>query len=693
MRVRSAVLIVAVTCLLFMLFASVAFAQDGSDAGQGGAIFLPLVGHDSSFVQQQAGEVSASAVLSLTGSNFEIDEDANLIVNNPAPALDWASVTEVRQPDKPSGSTDDSFGQGSKEDTPVPSVVDGSIPPNKSDLTDFGVYVETTAAGKFLNLYWTRVQEPSGTTNMDFELNKSSVLSSNGVTPVRTKGDLLVAYDLSQGGTHPVLSKYTWLDGTENPPKTCEASNRFPCWGDKTNLSAAGLAIGSINTTAITNANSDGLGALSVRTFGEASINLASLFDASACNSFGSAYLKSRSSDSFTAATKDFIAPAPINVANCGKITVIKNAIPDSGQPFTYTVINTDPVPNFSLVDDGIANSLTNTKVLNDLHTGTYTITEQVVPGWDATGLSCVDSSGGTTTKPDNRTAVVGLAVNDNVTCTYTNTQRAKVIINKVTVPAGNTTSFAYTSTLPGGNFSLTGASPNNTRTESNILPGSYSVTEAVPAGWDLTNLVCTEAAGGDNGSSGDKNTRVASIDADPGETITCTFTNTKRATVIVKKVMIGGTGTFNFTGTPNGSISTNNGTITAANVVPGNYSSSESAAAGWSLQSITCDDSDSTGNVNTRTASFVAAAGETVTCTFTNRVLYRVIVLVCRESDDTLSAADVTFNGSAAKGSLASPPSGLTNAQLCALTGARFDDVEPSNTAYPATVKIPVPQ
>ena len=58
----------------------------------------------------------------------------------------------------------------------MPTVVDGSIPPNKSDLLNFGLYLEEATAGDFLHLYWHRVQEPSGTTNMDFEFNKSETL-------------------------------------------------------------------------------------------------------------------------------------------------------------------------------------------------------------------------------------------------------------------------------------------------------------------------------------------------------------------------------------------------------------------------------------------------------------------------------------------------------------------------------------
>ena len=188
-------------------------------------------------------------------SNFEIDTDANLRVDDAAPSIDWANVGEVRKPDLPSGAADDSFGQGTKEDTAVPTVVDGSIPPNKSDLLNFGVYLEETAAGRFLHVFWHRVQEPQGTTNMDFELNQSATPSANGVTPVRTAGDLLLTYDLAKGGTTPILSKREWT-GT--------------AWGPVTDLSAGGVAVGSINTSAIPATDGAPVGAQDARTFGEA---------------------------------------------------------------------------------------------------------------------------------------------------------------------------------------------------------------------------------------------------------------------------------------------------------------------------------------------------------------------------------------------------------------------------------------
>jgi hypothetical protein len=273
--------------------------------------------------------------VSLSGSNFEIDTDANLKVDDPTPSIDWANVSEVRKQDTASGPTDESFGQGAKEDTAVPSVVDGSIPPNKSDLKFFGVYQEGTSGSGFLNLFWSRVQDPSGTTNMDFEFNKRQCTpnqtpadadcTANGLTPIRSVGDLLVIYDLSQGGTHPTLSIREWGGSS---------------WGAPTDLTASNKATGSINTSAIPAAESDGLGGQSARTFGEAQVALSAIFDPNTCESFGSAYLKSRSSDSFTAALKDFVPPQAVNITNCGSINIHKQddstpANPLAGATFT----------------------------------------------------------------------------------------------------------------------------------------------------------------------------------------------------------------------------------------------------------------------------------------------------------------------------------------------------------------------
>jgi hypothetical protein len=332
-------------------------------------------------------EGAAHAEVSLPGSEFEIDLNANLKVDDAAPSIDWASVTENRKADLPSGAGDDSFGEGTKEDTPVPTIVDGSIPPNKSDLKTFGVYFEDTPNGEFLHMYWHRVQEPTGTTNMDFEFNKSTTISSNGKTPVRSAGDVLIQYDLARGGTRPELFLSRWV--TSGDPSQCEASNSVPCWSTRENLTAAGDATGSINTSAIAAADSDGLGAISARTFGEASIDFTAI-TGGGCNTFGSAYLKSRSSDSFTAAVKDFIEPVGLTINACGAIKVTKTRkhaatgsgdYPHAGVAFTVNGVTQQTDSNGVTCFDGLMFAAGGTS---------YTVTETVPTGYAVVGSNPV---------------------------------------------------------------------------------------------------------------------------------------------------------------------------------------------------------------------------------------------------------------------------------------------------------------
>jgi hypothetical protein len=264
------------------------------------------------------------ALANLTGSTFEID--GNLVVNT-AGNKDWANAPNLQKAfDKPTGQTDDSFGQGTKEDTAVPTVTDGSIPNNKSDLKRFYVASESVGTNDFLYLAWERVQEPNGTTNMDFEFNQSTTLSSNNVTPVRTAGDLLVRYDLARGGTVPTITIQRWVT-SGSPGTVCDASNSVPCWGPETALNST-VADAAINTVPVTDPiepNHPGqpnTGPLSARTFGEAAINLTAAGLPPACPGFAGAYLKSRSSDSFTAEMKDFIAPISVNISRCAPVGI-----------------------------------------------------------------------------------------------------------------------------------------------------------------------------------------------------------------------------------------------------------------------------------------------------------------------------------------------------------------------------------
>ncbi len=96
---------------------------------------------------------------------------------------------------------------------------------------------------------------------------------------------------------------------------------------------AAAQAAGTINSTRIPAAESDGLAtapaSVSARTFGEMSLDLDFVFNSGQCESFGSAFVKSRASDSFTSQLKDFIRPIPVNISNCGQVIIRKETTPD----------------------------------------------------------------------------------------------------------------------------------------------------------------------------------------------------------------------------------------------------------------------------------------------------------------------------------------------------------------------------
>jgi Prealbumin-like fold domain len=548
--------------------------------------------------------VFAASTASLPGSNFEIDEDANLRVDGPdPPSLDWMNVAENRKQDLPSGQNDDSYTGGAKEDDACPATEFGSIPNNKSDLQFFGGYFEPEANGPgFLNIFWQRVNNPSGTTLMDFELNQSSTDCGNGVNPVRTEGDLLIEYRIEQGGARATLKVREWTGSA---------------WGPATDITGA-LAIGDINDSPIPAAESDGLitsGILSPRTFGEASLDLDFIFDEGSCESFGSAFLKSRASDAFNSALKDFIKPVPVNISNCGRVIIRKQTLPDedpNSTQFGYTKsFPTDPAtPNtFTLTDDGVQT------YAGVLFGSGYTVVEDVIPaGWEFDDLDC---SASTNVTPQVNGATVTFAIDsaaDILDCTYTNRAQGAIIVKKITDDGQG--AFDFTSdTLDPDAFTLTTTGPgedgSDSRTFGGIAPGTYDVAETVPAGWNLVSATCSDGS------------PVSAIVVSPNETVTCTFHNAReRGTIIVEKITDDGQGSFDYTSstldpaaftlTTTGPGEAGKDSRTFAGILAGTYDVAETVPAGWNLVSATCSD-------GSPVSAIALSDGETVTCTFHN--------------------------------------------------------------------------
>lgn len=446
----------------------------------------------------------------LPGSSFQIDGDAT-------GASDWAQppagVTASSRVDTTPKAEDESFTQGTKSDTEVPVVETGSIPPNKSDLTRMRIGTQTLNGDIYLYVAWDR-SNTLGSANMNFEFNATTTLSTNGTTPQRSAGDVLITFDFANGGSRVDLGLSRWGQNS------CEAGGaKSPaCWSPLLDLDASNVAIGAVST--------DGK-------FGEAAINLtdAGVFTAGQCTSLGSAFLSSRSSDSFTAALKDFVPPEGISITNCASIEIIKtddNATPNplSGAQFTLyrdlgtiggtrdTTVDviTDPVKRCTTGADGKC-------TISNVLFGDYWLVETGVPsGYDPASDRAVSVT--STTKisesfvdPRQRGAILitktakfkqGTGTNPGLAATFAvkDGSGATVTSTSTTAGAGTTASVCVTG-----------------------LPlGTYTVSEAgVPTGYtggaDVTGVAVT--------------TKAENCDT-PGTFATAAFENKPRSDVTV---------------------------------------------------------------------------------------------------------------------------------------------------------------
>jgi len=273
-----------------------------------------------------------------------------------------------------------------------------------------------------------------------------------------------------------------------------------------------------------------------------------------------------------------------------GHLVVQKTTLP-AGDLTSFTIA----ASGSGTIAGGGAGSVTDATDQNyEVTPGTYSVAETVPAGWVKTGDTCQN---------------VVVAAGDTKTCLLTNTKDGHLIVTKVTIPAGDTTTpFGVTAgTTTGGTIfgtvsrTLVG---NGGNTNYEVTPGTYRVGEpVVPTGWQQTGSTCVGVV-------------VAA-----GETKNCTITNTKLGSITVEKQTNpdGAAGSFTFTGAAAGSIG-DGGQIIVGNLLPGSYTSTESdPTPGFDLALIQCSDGNSTASIATRTVTFNVEAGENVKCTFTN--------------------------------------------------------------------------
>src|SRR5215210_3169145 len=276
-------------------------------------------------------------------------------------------------------------------------------------------------------------------------------------------------------------------------------------------------------------------------------------------------------------------------------------------------------------LDDDADGTLSNSRTFAALTPASgYSLAQTVPGGWDLTSATCDDGSPVTN---------VSVSPAENVTCTFSNRKRGKIIVNKDATPDDpQDFTFAAGGGLSPSSFQLDDdANPtlSNTRTFTDVVPASgYSLSETVPGGWDQTGASC------DDGSP------VSNIGVSPGETVTCSFANRKRATIVVVKdatpddpqdfdFTAGGglsPSTFQLDDDANATLSNSR---TFAGVLPGaGYSISETVPSGWDQTGASCSDGSPVSNVS-------LSAGEVVTCTFVNTKRGRIVAVKDARPDD----------------------------------------------------------
>jgi hypothetical protein len=123
-----------------------------------------------------------------------------------------------------------------------------------------------------------------------------------------------------------------------------------------------------------------------------------------------------------------------------------------------------------------------------------------------------------------NNSAATSTCSSEVLNVLATTTQAGHIIVDKITNPSGDATSFHFSVSGTGYNsFNLTDQGTPNNQT---LAAGNYTISEDSMSGWTLSGATCSI-----NGSTGATYTLGSTLALPAGGTIMCTFTNTKNST------------------------------------------------------------------------------------------------------------------------------------------------------------------
>ena len=408
-------------------------------------------------------------------------------------------------------------------------IVAGSVPPNKDDLFDITTNTSIAGSNDELDLGMLRTNN-NGSSHLDFELNRlpaaPCAADATKSCPQRTEGDLLISFEISPGSITERFFVWDLPGGTDGGGHgrggvECVGpliGNEHPCpWEEiAPPLDSGGIpnVRTAVNTSALPaqpwgNRLPSGAATTTIPVGGwfEAALDLDQLGFPPSCPGFGVASAKSRASgSSVTSALTDIAGPFPINLNTCGKITIIKDTVPDAAQNFNYTTSGGLTPSSFDLDDDADP-ALSNTQVYPNVTPGSYTVTEGALNGYVLTSLVC--NSGGVQDGVNPYKANITLGNGGDVTCTYTNTlQQGAIKISKTAKNKNLTPPAVGDPPQSGVVFSVSGhtgtvtTGVDGTACVDGLSFGNHTVTETVPTGYQVdgtnprtidveTNAIC----------------------------------------------------------------------------------------------------------------------------------------------------------------------------------------------------------
>jgi uncharacterized repeat protein (TIGR01451 family) len=249
------------------------------------------------------------------------------------------------------------------------------------------------------------------------------------------------------------------------------------------------------------------------------------------------------------------------------------------------------------------------------------------------------------------------------------------VIRKQLIAPAGTAEPFTFGGNLSfnsNGQFTLSPSTSQAAQQEfirAETLPGDppWTAQELVPPNWQLTGLSCLSQTQASTATTS-LATATASITLAPGDTVTCTYTDTlvpPTGGLLIRKITQGGVGSFGFSVQPSGGGAATTATAQTTaegeaadaapgplNLAPGTYTITETApsvAGGrWKLVSAQCNGASlaaSSGGV----LSVTVVAQQSTVCTFTNAFTQL----------GSIKLAKITRGGLATTGFVVSPESG----------------------------------